>query len=130
VFCVTPPCRGGRIAACGAIASYSGDDPAGELLGPAWRLLAVKRLSARGFIIDDDADTFPEFLAEVAPLVRDGSILYRESVADGLEAAPEALVGLLRGENFGKQLVRAAAEPGRRRATAPTSRRRSSACGR
>ena len=58
----------------------------------------------------DFAGQRADFLAEVGPLVRDGRIKYREHVVDGLENAPKALIGLLRGENFGKMLVRVSAE--------------------
>ena len=58
----------------------------------------------------DFASQQPEFLAEVGPLVRDGRIKYREYLVEGLEKAPRALIGLLRGENFGKVIVRVAPE--------------------
>jgi NADPH-dependent curcumin reductase CurA len=70
----------------------------------------VKRLTLRGFIVFDFAAQQGDFLAEVAPMVRDGRIKYREDFVDGLEQAPRALIGLLRGENFGKLIVRVAPE--------------------
>jgi NADPH-dependent curcumin reductase CurA len=97
----------GRIALCGAIAWYSGRgaaDPAP--LAAAWRTILVKRLAVQGFIVFDHAASFPDFLAEVGPAVRDGAIVFRETVAEGIEAAPAAFLGLLEGRNFGKQLVR------------------------
>ena len=74
------------------------------------RSILTKRLTIRGFIVIDFADQQPEFIAEVAPLVRDGRIKYREDIVDGLENAPRALIGLLKGENFGKMIVRVAPE--------------------
>jgi NADPH-dependent curcumin reductase CurA len=71
-------------------------------------------LTVRGFTIFDHAASHDAFLAEVAPLVRDGRITYRETVAEGLEAAPAAFLRLLEGGNFGKQLVRVGPDPVRR----------------
>jgi NADPH-dependent curcumin reductase CurA len=68
----------------------------------------IKRLTLRGFIVSDFAAQHADFLAEVGPLVRQGRIHYREDILDGLENAPRGLIGLLRGENFGKTLVRVA----------------------
>ena len=97
----------GRIALCGMIAWYSGAEappPAPAVWGPILR----QRLRVQGFIIFDHYDRLPAFLAEVAPLVRAGEIRYRESVTEGLENAPAAFLDLLRGGNFGKQLVKLA----------------------
>ena len=74
------------------------------------RQVLTKRLTLRGFIVFDFASQQPDFLAEVGPLVRDGRIKYREDIVDGLENAPRALIGLLRGENFGKVIVRVSPE--------------------
>ncbi len=96
----------GRIAVCGMIGWYSGAG-AEAIAAPAlWRAILTRRLTARGFIVTDHADARPAFLAEVAPLVRSGAIAYRETVADGLAAAPAAFIRMLEGGNFGKQLVR------------------------
>lgn len=100
---------GGRIAVCGMIGWYSGRGHAEAMALPvAWRMILTKRLQVQGFIIFDHAASLPEFLAEVGPLVRDGAIHFRETVAEGLAAAPGAFIGLLDGRNFGKQLVRVA----------------------
>lgn len=100
----------GRIAVCGMIAWYSGATDA--LPGPAiWRTILTQRLRVQGFIISDHFDRLPAFLSEVAPLVKDGSIRYRETVAEGLENAPSAFLRLLEGGNFGKQLVRVGSDP-------------------
>ena len=102
----------GRIAVCGMIAWYSGQgvDKAAPLPF-AWRTILVKRLRVQGFIVFDHYDLWPAFRAEVAPLVADGTLHYRETVAEGLENAPEAFLSLLEGGNFGKQLVRVGPDP-------------------
>ncbi len=102
----------GRIALCGMIAWFSGKGGAETMRLPAvWRTILTRRLRVQGFLGFDHFDRFPEFLAEVAPLVRDGTIAYRETVAEGLEAAPAAFLSLLDGGNFGKQLVRVGHDP-------------------
>ena len=95
-----------RIPLCGLISMYNATAPAP---GPSWRALLTNRVLVKGFIVSDHLDRMPAFLADVGAWVRDGRIKYREDVVDGLEAAPRALIGLLRGENFGKLLVRVAA---------------------
>jgi NADPH-dependent curcumin reductase CurA len=70
-----------------------------------WRNVLTRRLRVQGFIIFDHADRLDPFLAEVAPMVKDGRIHYRESITEGLENAPSAFLSLLEGGNFGKQLV-------------------------
>lgn len=101
----------GRVALCGAIAWYSGaENP--PALPPVWMMILSKRLRVQGFIVGDHQAHRPEFVAEVAPLVAAGQIRFRETVAEGLDAAPEAFMGLLKGRNDGKQLVRiASAQP-------------------
>lgn len=97
----------GRISICGMIAWYSGANLDEAMPMPrAWRLLLTQRLKAQGFIVTDHWARFGEFFAEAAPMVADGRIKYRETVAEGLEAAPQAFLDLLSGGNFGKQLVR------------------------
>ena len=59
----------------------------------------------------DHSERYPAFLAEVGPLVADGSFQHRETVVDGIENAPQAFIGLLEGENIGKMLVRVGPEP-------------------
>lgn len=91
-----------RIALCGMIAGYTGEDvPITNA-----RAFLMKRLSLRGFIITEHMEFWPQGLAELAELVASGQLRYRETVAPDLAAAPEALIGLLQGKNFGKQLVR------------------------
>lgn len=92
----------GRIALCGLIAGYNGDDLAVRNL----RFMLTSRLSLRGFIVTEHMEFWPEGLRELASLVASGELKYRETVAQGLAAAPEAFIGLLGGRNFGKQLVK------------------------
>ncbi|MFC2969789.1 NADP-dependent oxidoreductase [Acidimangrovimonas pyrenivorans] len=100
----------GRIALCGMIAWYSGaENPAPAPV--VWGAILRQRLRVEGFIIFDRYDRQPAFVAEVAPRVADGTIHYRETVAEGLENAPAAFMKMLEGGNFGKQLVRIGADP-------------------
>jgi NADPH-dependent curcumin reductase CurA len=94
----------GRIVACGSISGYNDERPRP---GPRNLFLVVtKRLRMEGYIISDHYDRFPAFLAEMGPWVRGGAVRYRETIVDGIEAAPRAFIGLLDGENVGKMLVR------------------------
>ena len=92
----------GRIAVCGMIAGYDGKPL--PLTYPA--LILTNRLKVQGFIVSEHMDIWPEALKELGALVATGKLHPRESVAQGLEAAPEAFLGLLKGKNFGKQLVK------------------------
>ena len=94
----------GRIALCGLIAGYNGQDIAIHHV----RALLVMRLEMRGFIVSDHMADWPQALTELGRGVAMGKIKYRETIADGLAAAPEAFIGLLQGRNFGKQLVKLA----------------------
>ena len=94
----------GRVVACGSISRYNDAEPSP---GPRNMFLVVtKRLRIEGFIIRDHYDRFGEFVAEASEWVRDGRLRYRETVVDGIENAPKAFLGLLRGENIGKMLVK------------------------
>ena len=92
----------GRVALCGLIAGYNGQDIAIHNV----RALLVSRLAVRGFIVSDHLEVWPQALAELGKGVATGHIRYRETIAEGLAAAPEAFIGLLQGRNFGKQLVK------------------------
>ncbi len=91
-----------RIAVCGAIAGYNGE----PLVMKYPTLILVSRLKLEGFIVSEHMEIWPEALRELGALVASGRLKYRESVAQGLETAPEAFIGLLKGRNFGKQLVK------------------------
>ena len=92
----------GRIALCGMIAGYDGKPM--PLSYPA--LILMSRLRIQGFIVSEQMEVWPEALKELGTLVATGKLKPRESVAQGLEAAPEAFLGLLKGKNFGKQIVK------------------------
>jgi NADPH-dependent curcumin reductase CurA len=92
----------GRIALCGMISGYDGAPI--PLTYP--QLILRSRLKLEGFIVSEHMEVWPEALKELGTLVATGKLKYRESVAQGLAAAPEAFLGLLKGRNFGKQLVK------------------------
>ena len=92
----------GRIAMCGIMASL-GNKPI-PMAAPA--LILLRRLRVEGFIVTERMDLWGKALGELSTLVKAGKLRYRETIAEGIEAAPEAFLGLLKGRNFGKQLVR------------------------
>ena len=92
----------GRIAVCGMIAGYNGAPL--PLSYPA--LILTQRLKVQGFIVSEHMEIWPEALTELGTLVATGKLKPRESIAQGIAAAPEAFLGLLKGKNFGKQLVK------------------------
>jgi NADPH-dependent curcumin reductase CurA len=92
-----------RIPLCGQIAGYN---DVSQLAISNMRYFLVSRIALRGFIVSDHMALWPAALKELAELVQAGRLQYRETIAEGLENAPRALIGLLRGENFGKQLVK------------------------
>ena len=83
----------------------------GELLPHFMRAILTKRLTVRGFIVSDFIGRYGDFMHDVSAWVGEGRIRYREDVVEGLGKAPQALIGLLRGDNFGKLLVRVARAP-------------------
>ena len=91
-----------RIALCGMIAGYDGQPL--PLQNPA--LILVNRLTIEGFIVGEHMEVWPEALKELGTLVATGKLKPRETIAEGIESAPEAFLGLLKGKNFGKQLVK------------------------
>jgi NADPH-dependent curcumin reductase CurA len=94
-----------RIALCGLIAGYNATEPMplGNL-----RAILVNRVRLQGFIVSDHLARWPEIIRELSARVASGRLRYRETIAEGLENAPKAFIGLLKGENFGKQLVKVA----------------------
>ena len=92
-----------RIALCGQISGYNNPD---ALTVRNFRSFLVNRIQMRGFICSDHMDLWRPALKELGALVHDGKLKYRESIAEGLENAPKAFIGLLNGQNFGKQLVK------------------------
>src|SRR3954462_12821023 len=96
-----------RVPVCGLIAHYNDT----EAKPPKWaasmmRATLTKRLTFRGFIVSDFASRHGDFLRDMSGWLREGKVKYKEFVTEGLETAPEAFMGLLKGANFGKQLVR------------------------
>jgi NADPH-dependent curcumin reductase len=92
----------GRIAACGMISGYDGEPiPMKDPIR-----IVKSRLTIVGFIVSEHMEFWPEALRELGTRVAAGTLQYRESVAHGLASAPEAFLGLLKGRNFGKQLVK------------------------
>ncbi len=92
-----------RIAICGLIASYEGKEK--STLEDV-RILLVNRAKIEGFIVSDHLDIWPQALKELIELAATGKLKWRETIAQGLESAPEAFFGMLKGKNFGKQLVK------------------------
>jgi NADPH-dependent curcumin reductase len=91
-----------RVALCGLIASYEGEPtPA-----PDMRLFLVKRFKMEGFIVGDHMDLWPKAIGELAGLIAAKKLTWRETIRDGLENTPQALIDLLHGQNFGKMLIR------------------------
>jgi NADPH-dependent curcumin reductase len=93
-----------RMVMCGMVAEYNDTSPRP---GPNLMACVRKRLRIQGFIVSDSGwQRYGRFRAEMLGLVRDGRLKWREDVVDGLRAAPRAFIGLLKGENFGKLVVR------------------------
>ena len=92
----------GRIAVCGMIAGYDGQPV--PMSYP--QLILRDRLKVQGFIVSEHMEVWPDALHELGTLVGSGKLRPRESIAQGIESAPEAFLGLLKGRNFGKQLVK------------------------
>ena len=91
-----------RVAMCGMISGYNGQPI--PLAAP--QLILVNRMKIEGFIVSEHMQDWPAALAELGSGVATGKLKYRETVAQGIDAAPEAFLGLLKGRNFGKQLVK------------------------
>jgi NADPH-dependent curcumin reductase CurA len=92
-----------RIALCGMISQYNATEPYGV---KNLRFILINRSRFQGFIISDHLDRWPEALSQLAQWVAQGKLKYHETIAQGLENAPKAFIGMLRGENLGKQLVK------------------------
>lgn len=91
-----------RIAMCGMIAGYNG----APIPMAVPQLILLNRMKIEGFIVSEHMEVWPEALTELGGLVAAGRLRYRETVAQGIESAPAAFLGLLKGRNFGKQLVK------------------------
>jgi NADPH-dependent curcumin reductase CurA len=96
-----------RVPVCGLIAHYNDTQAAAPKWAPSlMRAVLSKRLTIRGFIVSDFTARHGDFLRDMASWVREGRVKYKEFVTEGLENAPAAFIGLFKGANFGKQLVR------------------------
>ncbi len=93
----------GRIPLCGLISEYNSTEPKGL---KNYRFLLTMRLKLQGFIVSEYPQLWPEALKQLSEWVAEGKLKYRETITEGLENAPVAFIGLLKGENFGKQLVK------------------------
>jgi NADPH-dependent curcumin reductase CurA len=99
----------GRAALCGAISAYNATEPPPGPRGFGGTMVA-KRLRLEGFLVGDHTDLRPEFTETVSGWLRDGRLVARETVREGLDAAVDAFLDLLRGANTGKMVVRLAAD--------------------
>jgi NADPH-dependent curcumin reductase CurA len=102
-----------RVPVCGLIAHYNATQlPAAPDRSPLlMQQILVKRLTFRGFIVWDFSSQMPEFLKDMTAWLKSGQVIYKEDITDGLENAPQELIGLLRGKNFGKKIIRVSADP-------------------
>ena len=96
------------IAICGLVSQYNATEAYGL---KNIRYVLTSRIRMQGFIVSDHFDMMPAFAADMAGWLKDGKIKYRETVVEGIETMPKALVGLFRGENFGKLIVKVGHEP-------------------
>jgi NADPH-dependent curcumin reductase CurA len=92
-----------RIAVCGQISQYNATEPYAV---KTFRAILTNRIKVQGFIVGDRMNLWPQALKDLSGWVASGKLKYRETVAQGLENAPKAFIGLLKGQNFGKQLVK------------------------
>ena len=100
-----------RVPICGLIAHYNQTElpPGPDRMVELQRMMLVRRIKMQGFIVSDHTDRVPDFVRDVSGWMAQGQIKYREDVVDGLENAPEAFLGLFKGANFGKLVVKVGA---------------------
>ncbi len=99
----------GRVVLCGMISQYNVTEP---LPGPSNLGLAIaRRLTLKGFLVQDHSDRLPDFHADMAKWIAEGRIKWKETIVEGIENAPRAFIGLFKGENFGKMLVKIGPDP-------------------
>ncbi|MEC1688614.1 NADP-dependent oxidoreductase [Bacillus mojavensis] len=95
-----------RIPVCGAISSYNAKNEADDM-GPRVQSKLIKtKALMQGFIVSDYSDRFPEGAKQLAEWLRDGKLHYEETITEGFENIPDAFLGLFKGENKGKQLIK------------------------
>ncbi len=96
--------QSGRVVVCGTISNYNNLQPSP---GPSnLRQILVKRLKVQGFIVSDHMDLYPEFIEQMSKWISAGKIKWHETIIEGIENAPTAFIGLFKGENIGKMLVK------------------------
>ncbi|HXL26284.1 MAG TPA: NADP-dependent oxidoreductase, partial [Chthoniobacterales bacterium] len=102
-----------RIPVCGLIAHYNAAElpPGPDHLPLLLKTILSRRLTFRGFLFFDYASQFPDFVTDMKAWLSEGRIKYREDITDGLENAPRELIRLLKGENFGKKIIRVSLDP-------------------
>ena len=99
----------GRVVCCGAVSQYNQTAASGPRNLPG--IVVVKRLRMEGFIVMDFAEQDERAVAELSTWLQSGQITVVDDIIDGLEHAPAALVGLLKGDNRGKRMVRVSPDP-------------------
>src|SRR5690606_26925003 len=97
-----------RVPVCGLVAHYNdaAPPPGPDRVPALLATILTRRITVRGFLQSDFFSLYPEFLRQMGQWLRQGKVKYREDVSEGLENAPAGLAGLLRGENFGKRVVK------------------------
>ena len=105
----------GRIPVCGRIANYNDTEapPGPNMVPKLMGIVLTRRLTIRGFIVSNHPEYQEDFLRDMGGWIREGRVKYREDIVEGLENAVSAFQGLLKGKNFGKQLVRVSPDPTR-----------------
>ena len=99
-----------RVPVCGVIHFYNATEaPTGVDWGPRiFREILSKRISVRGFIVWDFQEQYSQFVSEFVPMIQDGRINVREDIRQGIESAPQSLIDVLNGDNFGKKVIKVA----------------------
>jgi NADPH-dependent curcumin reductase CurA len=100
----------GRIVMCGMIAIYNAPDP---VPGPSnLSYIIGKRLTVKGLLVGDYLSKIQQFYSDLGKWIAEDKIKWKETVVDGIENAPKAFIGLFKGENFGKMIVKIGPDPG------------------
>jgi hypothetical protein len=99
----------GRIVMCGMISVYNATKPVPGPVNLGYTI--SKKLTIQGFIVSDHMEKRPQFLSDMATWMKAGKIKWKETIFEGIEEAPRAFIGLFKGENFGKMLVKLGADP-------------------
>jgi NADPH-dependent curcumin reductase CurA len=99
----------GRVVVCGMISQYNATEP---VPGPRnWALVLTKQLRLQGFIVSDHYHRLPDFFGDMGGWMAEGRLKWKETIIEGIENAPQAFIGLFRGENLGKMIVKIGADP-------------------